>query len=69
MKIERLEHKLGIKASDTAAISFIDCRIPAANLLGHAEIDVAKSFAGVMETLIIPVHSLQRWQLVALKLL
>ena len=50
MKIERLEHKLGIKASDTAAISFIDCRIPAANLLGHAEIDVAKSFAGVMET-------------------
>ena len=50
MKIERLEHKLGIKASDTAAISFIDCRIPAANLLGHAEIDVAKGFAGVMET-------------------
>lgn len=50
MKIERLEHKLGIKASDTAAISFIDCRIPAANLLGHAEIDVAKGFTGVMET-------------------
>ena len=50
MKIELLEHKLGIKASDTAAISFIDCRIPAANLLGHAEIDVAKGFAGVMET-------------------
>ncbi|MCU4365953.1 acyl-CoA dehydrogenase family protein [Acinetobacter variabilis] len=50
MKIERLEHKLGIKASDTATISFIDCRIPAANLLGHAEIDVAKGFAGVMET-------------------
>jgi len=50
MKIERLERKLGIKASDTAAISFIDCRIPAANLLGHAEIDVAKGFAGVMET-------------------
>ncbi|TQR64746.1 acyl-CoA dehydrogenase family protein [Acinetobacter sp. RF14B] len=50
MKIERLEHKLGIKASDTAAISFIDCRVPAANLLGHEEIDVAKGFAGVMET-------------------
>lgn len=50
MKIECLEHKLGIKASDTAAISFIDCRIPAANLLAHAEIDVAKGFAGVMET-------------------
>ncbi|WP_180043952.1 acyl-CoA dehydrogenase family protein [Acinetobacter sp. YH16039] len=50
MKVERLEHKLGIKASDTAVISFIDCRVPAENLLGHAEIDVAKSFAGVMET-------------------
>ena len=50
MKVERLEHKLGIKASDTSVISFIDCRVPAENLLGHAEIDVAKGFAGVMET-------------------
>lgn len=50
MKVERLEHKLGIKASDTAVIRFIDCRVPAENLLGHAEIDVAKGFAGVMET-------------------
>lgn len=50
MKVERLEHKLGIKASDTAVISFIDCRVPAENLLGHAEIDIAKGFAGVMET-------------------
>lgn len=50
MNIDRLEHKLGIKASDTVAISFIDCRVPAANLLGNAEIDVAKGFAGVMET-------------------
>lgn len=50
MTIERLEHKLGIKASDTAAISFVDCRIGAENLLGNAEIDVAKGFAGVMET-------------------
>ncbi|MDQ9009544.1 acyl-CoA dehydrogenase family protein [Acinetobacter gerneri] len=50
MTVERLEHKLGIKASDTAAISFIDCRVPAANLLGNVEIDVAKGFAGVMET-------------------
>lgn len=50
MTVERLEHKLGIKASDTAAISFVDCRVPASNLLGNAEIDVAKGFAGVMET-------------------
>lgn len=50
MKVERLEHKLGIKASDTAVISFTDCRVPAENLLGNPEIDVAKGFAGVMET-------------------
>ncbi|MDM1330082.1 acyl-CoA dehydrogenase family protein [Acinetobacter indicus] len=50
MTVERLEHKLGIKASDTAAISFVDCRVPASNLLGNAEIDVSKGFAGVMET-------------------
>ena len=50
MNVERLEHKLGIKASDTAVIRFIDCRVPAENLLGNAEIDVAKGFAGVMET-------------------
>ena len=50
MTVERLEHKLGIKASDTAVIRFIDCRVPAENLLGNPEIDVAKGFAGVMET-------------------
>lgn len=50
MTIERLEHKLGIKASDTAVIRFIDCRVPAENLLGNADIDISKGFAGVMET-------------------
>ncbi|MDO8266556.1 MAG: acyl-CoA dehydrogenase family protein [Moraxellaceae bacterium] len=50
MTLARLEHKLGIKASDTAAFVFEDCRVPAANLLGNPEIDVAKGFAGVMET-------------------
>ncbi|MGF6694851.1 acyl-CoA dehydrogenase [Metapseudomonas resinovorans] len=50
MSVTRLEKKLGIKASDTASISFNDCRVPAANLLGNAEIDVQKGFAGVMET-------------------
>jgi acyl-CoA dehydrogenase len=50
MTIERLEHKLGIKASDTAVIRFMDCRVPAENLLGNADINVAKGFAGVMET-------------------
>jgi acyl-CoA dehydrogenase len=50
MALARLEHKLGIRASDTAAINFTDCRVPAENLLGNPEIDVAKGFAGVMET-------------------
>ncbi len=50
MSVTRLEKKLGIKASDTASISFSNCRVPAANLLGNAEIDLQKGFAGVMET-------------------
>ncbi len=50
MTVTRLEKKLGIKASDTASISFNDCRVPAANLLGNAEVDVQKGFAGVVET-------------------
>lgn len=50
MELARLEHKLGIRASDTAAINFTDCRVPAENLLGNPEVDVAKGFAGVMET-------------------
>ncbi|WP_029106635.1 acyl-CoA dehydrogenase family protein [Mycobacterium sp. URHD0025] len=48
--VERLEHKLGIKASDTAVIRFENARIPKANLLGDPEIHVDKGFAGVMET-------------------
>lgn len=50
MHLARLEHKLGVKSSDTAAINFIDCRVPAANLLGSPEVDVQKGFAGVMQT-------------------
>jgi len=50
MDLIRLEKKLGIRASDTAAITFTDCRVPAANLLGDPEIDMKKGFGGVMET-------------------
>ena len=50
MELARLEKKLGIRASDTAAINFNDCRVPAENLLGSPEIDTKKGFAGVMET-------------------
>jgi acyl-CoA dehydrogenase len=50
MKVERLEHKLGIRASDTAVITFTDCRVPAEDLLGSPEIDTKQGFAGAMAT-------------------
>jgi acyl-CoA dehydrogenase len=50
MNVERLEHKLGIRASDTAVITFTDCRVPAANLLGSPEVDTKQGFAGAMAT-------------------
>ena len=50
MSVERLEHKLGIRASDTATIRFEDCRVPAENLLGSAEVDPKQGFAGAMAT-------------------
>ncbi len=49
-ELVRLEHKLGIRASDTAAFVLKDCRVPAENLLGDPEINVEKGFAGVMQT-------------------
>jgi acyl-CoA dehydrogenase len=50
MVVERLEHKLGIRASDTATIRFTGCRVPKANLLGALEIEAEQGFAGVMQT-------------------
>jgi acyl-CoA dehydrogenase len=50
MVVERLEHKLGIRASDTATIRFTDCRVPKENLLGTPEIEAEQGFAGVMQT-------------------
>jgi acyl-CoA dehydrogenase len=49
--LERLEHKLGIRASDTADFRLVDCRVPHENLLGSPEIQTSKQgFAGVMQT-------------------
>src|SRR5215469_18386267 len=55
MKVEKLEKKHGIRASDTAAISFTDCRIPYDNILGSPEVTAAgatgsKGFQGAMKT-------------------
>ena len=48
--LERLEHKLGIRASDTAAFRLENCRVPKEDLLGTPDIDAKKSFAGAMQT-------------------
>ncbi len=50
MRVERLEHKLGIRSSDTATIIFENCRVPAENLLGSPDIDTKQGFAGAMAT-------------------
>ena len=55
MTVTRVEHKLGIRASDTAQIVFDNCRVPRANLLGNPEIARTadarkKAFGGVMQT-------------------
>ncbi|MDL9936819.1 acyl-CoA dehydrogenase family protein [Gordonia sp. ABSL1-1] len=50
VEIARLEHKLGIRVSDTAVIRFENCRIPKDNLLGSPEVDTKKGFGGVMQT-------------------
>ncbi|HYJ00147.1 MAG TPA: acyl-CoA dehydrogenase family protein [Thermoleophilaceae bacterium] len=50
MKLDRLEHKLGIRASDTAAFILEDCRVPKEALLGSPEVDVKQGFGGAMQT-------------------
>ena len=50
LKLDRLEHKLGIRASDTANFVLTDCRVPRENLLGDPEIAPKGGFSGVMQT-------------------
>ena len=50
LTLVRLDHKLGIRASDTATFLLEDCRVPKENILGSPEIDTGKSFAGAMKT-------------------
>lgn len=50
MRLVRLEHKLGIRASDTAAFSLEDCRVPAEDLLGDPGIRIEGGFGGAMQT-------------------
>jgi acyl-CoA dehydrogenase len=51
--IAKVEEKLGIRASDTAQIILDNCRVPAENLLGDAEVKTGggnKGFKGAMKT-------------------
>ncbi len=50
LEVVRLDHKLGIRASDTATLRLSDCRVPKEDLLGSPEVDVKRSFAGAMKT-------------------
>lgn len=51
-KLEKLEHKLGIRASDTGTFILKDCRVPKENLLGNPEVvkQGTEGFKGVMKT-------------------
>jgi len=50
--VTKLEHKLGIRASDTASIVLQDCKVPFDHILGSPEIktDTTKGFKGAMAT-------------------
>jgi acyl-CoA dehydrogenase len=51
LHLDRLENKLGCKASDTANFSLNNVRVPKENLLGSPEIQTAREgFSGVMKT-------------------
>src|SRR6266481_680643 len=50
MTVTRVENKLGIRVSDTAAIVFEDCRIPIDHILGSAEVRQDGGFKDVMAT-------------------
>jgi acyl-CoA dehydrogenase len=50
MEVVRVENKLGIRASDTAAIIFDNCRVPFDRLLGSPEVKRDGGFKDVMAT-------------------
>lgn len=51
IRVEKLEKKMGIRVSDTAAISLRDVRVPYDNILGSAAVEEgSKGFKGAMAT-------------------
>ena len=51
VKVTKLEHKLGIRVSDTATISLVDARVPYDNILGSPTVEkTTTGFKGAMAT-------------------
>ncbi len=51
VSVNKLEHKLGIRASDTATISLVDARVPYENVLGSPTVEkTTTGFKGAMAT-------------------
>lgn len=50
MTVVRVENKMGIRVSDTAALIFEDCKIPLDNILGSPEVKPEGGFKDVMAT-------------------
>lgn len=51
VKILKLEHKLGIRVSDTCSIAFVDARVPYDNILGSPTVEkTTTGFKGAMAT-------------------
>ena len=50
-QVTKLEHKLGIRASDTASVVLQECRVPFENILGSPEVAApTEGFKGAMAT-------------------
>jgi acyl-CoA dehydrogenase len=52
IQVTKLEHKMGIRASDTASLVLQDCRVPFENILGSSEVEqkTTTGFKGAMAT-------------------
>ena len=51
VKVTKLEHKMGIRCSDTAALSLVDAHVPYDNILGSPTVEkTTTGFKGVMAT-------------------
>jgi acyl-CoA dehydrogenase len=51
VQVTKLEHKLGIRVSDTASISLVDVRVPYDNILGSPTVEkTTTGFKGAMAT-------------------